>query len=326
VNRTSMWQQTIVLCACTLIWTACAEAASSSKKYTETITAKSGKKISFDMVLVPGGTFRMGSPDTETDRQDHEGPQFQVKLDPYYLCTTETTIALFKAYYEETVTAKKEFISVNRVKKTTKAPSKTELDAVTGPTPVYGDMTMGYSEKHPALGMTWHNATRFCQWLSEKTGKSYRLPTEAEWEYACRAGTPHVYGVTGDEGELTDYAWFEENADDEIHAVGEKKSNAWGFYDMLGNVNEWVFDFYSERAYTKTATNSPVTNPQGPKAGKVHVARGGAFEATAAELRCAFRNFEEDWWRFGDPQIPKSKWWLPELDIIGVRVACTPGN
>jgi formylglycine-generating enzyme required for sulfatase activity len=182
-------------------------------------------------------------------------------------------------------------------------------------------MTMGYSKQHPALGMTWHNAMTFCKWLSEKTGKTYRLPTEAEWEYACRAGSTSMFAHGDDPDGLTDYAWFDENADDEIHAVGKKKPNAWGLHDMLGNVNEWVFDFYSSDAYAAAAKQNPAVNVQGPKTGKVHVARGGAYESPAEELRCASRAFEEDWWRFGDPQIPKSIWWLPELDIIGIRVA-----
>ena len=293
----------------------------SPKKYKESVVAKNGKKMEFEMVLIPGGDFLMGSPDTEGDREADEGPQHRVKLAPFYLCRTETTIELFQAYYEETVTAKKEFVSVLRAKKNAEAPKREDIDAATGPTPVYGDMTMGYSKKHPALGLTWHNAMTFCKWLSKKTGKAYRLPTEAEWEYACRAGSTDVFGFGDDLQDLPDYAWFEENAEDEIHAVGQRKPNAWGLHDMLGNVNEWVFDFYDPQFYATSAQKTPAVNVQGPKIGKVHVARGGAYESPAEELRCAARAFEEDWWRFGDPQIPKSIWWLPELDIIGFRVA-----
>jgi sulfatase modifying factor 1 len=90
---------------------------------------------------------------------------------------------------------------------------------------------------------------------------------------------------------------------------------------MLGNVSEWVYDFYSPTAYQEAAKKNPAVNPQGPKTGKVHVARGGAYHSSAEELRCAARTFEEDWWRSGDPQIPKSQWWLPEMDHIGFRVA-----
>ncbi len=290
-------------------------------RYTETITTKDGGKLSFEMVLIPGGNFPMGSPVDEAGRKDDEGPQHKVRLDKFYLCTTETTIELFMAYYQETVSAKKDFITTQEAKKDSEQTE--DVDAITGPTPVYGDMTMGYSEKHPAMGMTWHNAMTFCRWLSMKTGKEYRLPTEAEWEYACRAGTDNIFGVGNDPGKLKDFAWYEDTADSETCEVAKKKPNAFGLYDMLGNVREWVYDFYSPTDYQEAAGKNPAVNPKGPKTGKVHVARGGDYNSAADELRCASRAFEEKWWRSGDPQIPKSIWWLPEMDFIGVRVART---
>jgi len=293
------------------------------KKYTETITAKDGSKYAVDMVLVPGGEFTMGSPAGEADREDSEGPQRTVKVSPFYLCSTETTIELFMVYYQETGTAKKEFVEVQEAQKNEEV-ARDGINAITGPTPVYGDMTMGYSKKHPAIGMTWHNATTFCKWLSQKTGKTYRLPTEAEWEYASRAGTTSVFGVCDSADGLKDYAWYDETADVELHAVGTKKPNAFGLYDMQGNVREWVQDFYSPTAYADAAREN--ANPTGPKDGKVHVARGGFYDSPAKELRCAARGFEEDWWRMNDPQIPKSKWWLPQIDSVGFRVACEVPN
>ena len=272
--------------------------------YTETITTESGEKVSFKMVLVPGGTFLMGSPENEPGRKDDEGPQHDVSVSPFYICTTETTLELFLAYYQEMVTA-----------------SRDDVDATTHPTPVYGDLTMGYSKKHPAIGMTWHNAMTFCKWLSIKTGRKYCLPTEAEWEYACRAGTINVFGFGNDQNQLKDYAWYEANSDGETHEVGKKKPDPWGIYDMLGNVCEWVYDFYSPTTYKESAVKSPAVNPKGPKTGNVHVARGGDYSCSIGELRCAGRLFEEKWWRSGDPQIPKSKWWLPSMDFIGFRIA-----
>jgi len=287
------------------------------KKFTETITTKTGEKISFNMVLIPAGNFKMGSPADEAGRKEDEGPQHEVHIDNFYLCTTEVTIELFMAYYQETVSAKRDFI-------TTEQQNQTEdVDAITGPTPVYGDMTMGYDNQHPAMGMTWHNAMTFCRWLSKKTGREYRLPTEAEWEYACRAGKTDAYGCVGDPEKLKEFVWYEATADGETSAVAKKKPNAWGLYDMLGNVREWVYDFYSPDAYKQAAEKSPAVNPKGPESGQVHVARGGDYSSPPEELRCAARAFEEKWWRSGDPQIPKSKWWLPEMDIIGFRVACS---
>ena len=290
-------------------------------RYTETVTTQDGQKISFEMVLIPGGSFLMGSPPDQTGRKDDEGPQHQVRLDPFYLCTTETTLELFLAYYQETVTAKKDFIDAEQAKKDAELASRDDVDAITGPTPVYGDLTMGYGKKNPGIGMTWHNAMTFCRWLSKKTGKQYRLPTEAEWEYACRAGASSVFGFGDDPGQLADFAWYKPNSDGEPHEVGRKKPNAWGLYDMLGNVREWVYDFYSPTAYTEAAKKNPAVNPKGPETAEVHVARGGDHSSPAKELRCAGRTFEEKWWRAGDPQIPKSIWWLPEMDIIGFRVA-----
>jgi len=287
------------------------------KKYTETVTAKSGDKISFDMVLVPAGVFQMGSASDEPGRKDDEGPQHDVRLDSFYLCSTETTIALFMAYYQETVSAKRDLLGMQEEKKQEDA----NVDAITGPTPVYGDMTMGYNEKHPAMGMTWHNAMTFCRWLSQKTGKQYRLPTEAEWEYACRAGTTNVFHVASAAEQMKEFAWYDATADNETSEVGKKKPNAWGLYDMSGNVREWVYDFYSPTAYQEAAKQTPAVNPRGPESGQVHVARGGDYSCKIQELRCAARAFEETWWRSGDPQIPKSQWWLPEMDIIGFRVA-----
>jgi len=291
--------------------------ADSPKKYTETVTAETGEKISFEMTPIPGGTFLMGSPQDEPGRKDDEAPQHEVRVAPFYLCTTETTIELFMAYYQETVTAKKDFIEPEQAEKE----AMEDVDAITGPTPVYGDMTMGYEKNHPAIAMTWHNTTTFCKWLSRKTGKKYRLPTEAEWEYACRAGTTSRFGFGNDPGQLKDYAWYEANTEGKNGAVAKKKPNAWGLYDMLGNVREWVYDFYSPAAYQEIAKQSPAVNPKGPTAGKVHVARGGDYGSSVEELRCAARAFEQEWWRMGDPQIPKSKWWLPEIDVVGFRVA-----
>lgn len=282
------------------------------KKYTETVTPASGGKVTFDMVLIPGGEFVMGSSDKEAGRKDDEGPQHKVRLEPFYLCTTETTYVLFQAYYEETVQRDRD-----EARK-----KEDDLDAITGPTPIYGDPTMGMGGgTRPAIGATWHNAMTFCRWLSKKTGKTYRLPTEAEWEYAARAGTGTAYFFGDDQKQLTDYAWYEDNSDQVTQEVAQKKPNPWGLYDMLGNVLEWTQDFYGPTAYAEAAANSPALNPKGPEEGKVHIARGGSWESPAEELRCAARTFEEDFWRFQDPQVPKSKWWLPQMGFIGFRVA-----
>jgi sulfatase modifying factor 1 len=325
VNRRSLLALAILLaCGAGLLTVGVAPAPGGKlpQKYTETITTNTGEEMTFDMVFIPGGTFTMGSPVGEADRTACEGPQRQVQVSPFYLCSTETTIELFLAYYQETGTAKKEFAEEQEAQKE-EAENAAGVNAITGPTPVYGDMTMGYSKKHPAIGMTWYNATVFCKWLAQKTGKPYRLPTEAEWEYAARAGTASPFGVCDQADGLNDYAWYNANANMEPHEVGTKKPNAWGLHDMAGNVREWVQDFYSPTGYDEATKDKQTVNPTGPKDGKVHVARGGYYDSPAGELRCAARGFEEDWWRMNDPQIPKSRWWLPQMDLIGIRVACT---
>ena len=281
--------------------------------HTGTITSRSGGSISFKMVLVRGGTFMMGSRANEPGHEDDEGPSHRVRVSRFYLCRTETTLDLFEAYYEETVGPKRDDIAAGQ--------STGEVDAITGPTPVYGDLSMGYGKKHPAIGMTWGNAETFCRWLSKKTGRKYRLPTEAEWEYARRAGTTEVFGCGNDPGRLGDFAWDKANSDGEPHVVGQKKPNAFGLYDMSGNVGEWVSDFYSPVAYGSAANKRMTVNPSGPADGKVHAARGGDYDSPAEDLRCAARAFEESLWRSLDPQIPPSRWWLPQMDVIGFRIA-----
>ena len=178
MSRTLMYVAAVATClGVTMATDTAASKHRSPKKYTETITTKDGEKVSFEMVLIPRGSFLMGSPVGQPGRGNDEGPQHRVRLNPFYLCTTETTLELFLAYYQETVSAKKDFVAVQEAKKNTEQASKDDVDAITGPTPVYGDLTMGYTEKHPAIGMTWHNAMTFCRWLSKKTGKVYRLPT-----------------------------------------------------------------------------------------------------------------------------------------------------
>ncbi|MCP4787592.1 MAG: formylglycine-generating enzyme family protein [Fuerstiella sp.] len=279
-------------------------AAEPARNYTETFTDKQGEELRFDMVLIEGGDFIMGSKKSDRGHQTHEAPAHKVVVKPFYLCSTETTLSLFLSYYLET----------NQAKASHEATLDTNaVDAITGPTPVFGDLSMGYSKQNPAIGVTWHNAVNFCKWLNRKTGRTYRLPTEAEWEYAARAGGSGPYGRGHNPGNPDEFAWFVDNSDGEPHPVALKKPNAWGLYDMSGNVREWVSDFYDPAAYRKAGAPD--------KSRKLHAVRGGAYDSEEDGLRCAARGSEEQWWRDGDPQIPKSIWWLPEIDVIGFRLA-----
>jgi len=300
-----------------------------AKKFTEKIKNKQGKEVAFDLVLVPGGKFKMGSPAAEKGRKPHEGPQFDAEIKPFYLCAHEATWEMFMAYYDETVQEKRGDWK-DAPKKQAEEAEKKGVDAVSGPTPLYGDPTLGWGAgKRPAIGVSHLNADTFCRWLAKKTGKKYRLPTEAEWEYACRAGSATAFSFGDDPDKIEDFGWFEDNSDEKTQEVCQKKPNAFGLYDMHGNVMEWTQDFYSPKAYEEAAKANPAANPTGPKEGVAktaggfaHVARGGAYNAKATDCRSAARVFEEPFWRYEDPQEPKSKWWLPKMGFIGFRIAC----
>jgi formylglycine-generating enzyme required for sulfatase activity len=265
------------------------------------------------MVAIPGGTYRRGSPPTEPGRRADEGPAHLVRVRPFWLMATEVPWELYDLYYTRLATAP-----------TPMTPADRQADAVTRPSPPYVDPTWGYGHKgYPALNVTHHAAMEFCRWLSAKTGKLYRLPTESEWEYACRADTGTAYSFGDDPRDLGDYAWYDRNSDDTPHPVGRKKPNPWGLYDMHGNVAEWCVDRYDQEAYracpADRLTLAPVVRPG---AGRwSHVARGGSWVDGPAACRSAARRGSDPSWQKRDPGDPKSLWWLTDADFVGFRVA-----
>ncbi|MFM7974375.1 MAG: formylglycine-generating enzyme family protein, partial [Pirellula sp.] len=204
-----------------------------------TITNSIGMKL----VLIPKGTFMMGSPESEERRRNDE-TQHQVTISKdYYLGVHEVT----QAQYEKVMGAK--------------------------PSYFHGDEIKGSSSNHPVEQVSWGDAVEFCKKLSDlpeekAAGRVYRLPTEAQWGYACRAGSNSAYSFGESSKSLGDYAWFYENSNDQTHPVGQKKANAWGLYDMHGNVLEWCSDWYGE--YPNGADSDPV----GPSTGSYRVLRG----------------------------------------------------
>jgi len=196
-------------------------------------------------------------------------------------------------------------------------------DAVTRPTPPYADETFGHGrEGHPVLCLTHHAAMQYCRWLSVKTGKTYRLPTEAEWEYAARAGTQTPYFFGDDPKKLGDYAWYAENSEDVTHEVGKKKPNPWGLYDIYGNVAEWCLDSYKPDFYTTFPLDRPTLAPvRIPNADRFsHVARGGSWADKPPRLRSAARRGSDKNWIKRDPQRPQSIWWLTDAEFVGFRI------
>ncbi|MFZ9661916.1 MAG: formylglycine-generating enzyme family protein, partial [Chitinophagaceae bacterium] len=151
----------------------------------------------------------------------------------------------------------------------------------------------------------------------QKTGIFYRLPTEAEWEYACRAGSKTAYSFGNDPNMLSQYAWFKGNSSNKYQKVGQKKPNKWGLYDMLGNVSEWTLDQYDEKYFSKADTLNPLMPPETRYPRSV---RGGSYLDVANGLRCAARSRSEIVWNRRDPQIPKSRWWLTDGMFVGFRI------
>lgn len=278
------------------------------KNYVEELT----KRVSFEMIAIPGGTYLMGSPEKEKNRKPDEGPQHPVRVKPFWMGKYEVRWDEYDLFWE-----KKE------------GPPKTDKDKlvalVTRPTPPYTDPTFGYGrDGNPALNITHHAAREFCRWLSAKTGKNYRLPTEAEWEWACRAGTTTAYSWGDDPSKVDDYAWHEENSEEQPHKVGKKKPNPWGLYDMHGNVSEWCLDLYAKDFYAKFPTDKVTLGPVNLPINKryPYVARGGSWLDNPKDLRSAARRASERDWLRRDPQRPQSIWWMTDADYVGFRLVC----
>jgi len=240
--------------------------------YAETIP---GSSVRFDMVPVPAGGLMTSG--------------VEVPVRAFWMGKTEVTWDEYDRYRADKATP----VGPREGEKPVAA------DAITRPTPPYADESFGYGKgKRPVLSITMHAAMEYARWLSEKTGKAYRLPTEAEWEYACRAGQ-------ADPGPLAEQAWTAENSDDQPHPVAKKKANAWGLFDMLGNVGEWVLSRDGADAYT---TRYP------------DAARGGSFDEEAKTVSCSTRRLSDKWWSRRDPQRPQSIWWHTNATFVGFRL------
>ena len=263
-----------------------------------------GSDISIDFVPIKGGSFMMGSPDAEEGRNPDEGPQHKVEVSDFWMSTLEITWDQFELFlYRETDS---QFVKENRE-------LSLAVDGVAGATMPYVNFNKpGY----PLVNVTQYAASTFCKWLSAKTGHFYRLPTEAEWEYASRTGSskPFAFGLA----EIDNYVWYSDNSEGKPQKGGKKKPNKWGLYDMHGNVAEWVLDGYNESAYSQTGRDmNPLitTEELYPR-----VVRGGSFNDPIKNLRSSSRQYSDKSWKKRDPQIPKSLWWLTDALHVGFRV------
>ena len=280
------------------------------KNYTETIK---GIEANLPMVFISGGTFTMGSSKSETGHFGDEGPQHQVEIAPFWMGQFEVTWDLYNLFVSRE-------LDVNQVAKNSSSEVNINVDAVSGATTPYVEMSFGMGvDGYPAICMTQLAAVKFCEWLSAMTGHFYRLPTEAEWEYACRAGTSTAYHFGNDSEQLNEYAWFKENSGEKYQKVGTKKPNPWGLYDMHGNVAEWTLDQYLPTKYTERTQG--VKNPfEKPIKVYPRTVRGGSWMDEPQRLRSAARRPSSKNWKKRDPQIPKSLWWHTDAPFVGFRV------
>lgn len=264
------------------------------KNYTQKMP---GSSVTFDMVAIPGGEMTIGSPENEVGREKSDLPQKKVTVKPFWIGKYEVT-------WQEMLP----FVIVDKseiVRNVNKLEGRVDKDGISHPTAPYGSVYRERGEKgYPAMGFGYPTACQYCLWLSKKTGVNYRLATEDEWEYACRAGSTTAYFWGNDPAQAREYGWFKDNSLDEnsretTQPVGKLKPNKFGLYDIVGNVGEWC---------RKSNTNGPA------------VIRGGTFDGGVGRLRSAARMFETEDWNEMDPQSPQSIWWLASADFVGLRI------
>jgi formylglycine-generating enzyme required for sulfatase activity len=253
--------------------------------------------VTYTMAPVPAGEFLMGSADNQ--------PEHKVRLNAFWMQTHEVT---WDAYLM--------FMFADQAKELEHRDPL--VDGLSRPTAPFLEMSFGRGNSgYPAISMTQHAANKFAQWLSAKTGEYYRLPTEAEWEYACRAGSTTPIPP----GQLDEYAWYGKNSavapftGGTYHTVGTKKANAWGLYDMLGNVMEWTLDQHAP--YTAAPVENPWVRSTAPYP---HAVRGGSWNDNEARLTCTARVPSDPSWKKLDPQLPKSIWYMTNAQWLGFRL------
>jgi formylglycine-generating enzyme required for sulfatase activity len=241
--------------------------------------------------LIPAGKFLMGSPENEPGRNANESPQHEVTLTtPYYMGTTEVTVGQFRAFVTET--GYKTLAETNGKG----AGRRQNNKEITDPNCNWKTPGFQQTDEHPAVCIAWQDAVAFCEWLSRKEGKTYRLPREAEWEHACRNGSRTAYFFGSDAKELGEFAWWTENTGYGTSPVGRKRSSSWWLFDMLGNVWEWCLD--DHRSYGPQPVHDPVGSLQ--PSDITRSIRGGSFHPrdTSDYFRSAHRYTP---WRMDTP-------------------------
>ena len=294
-----------------------------------------GSSVSFNMIAIPSGRFKMGSPENEHFRKHDEGPVREVEISRFFMAEIEVTWDEYLAFYVQTAAEGRSSDTEGTRRKSTE-----DVDAISGATPPYGQPDQGWGMgQRPAISITFHAAETYCRWLSLVTGKNYRLPTEAEWEYACRAGSEQPYFFDGDPDKfkrtglrarfykndttvINSYVIFRENSLSKTQTPDKVRPNPFGLKNMLGNVAEFCSDWYAENAYSLYPAGI-IKDPKGPGTGEERVVRGGSFQNSADLLRSAARDHTRtEAWLKTDPQMPKSIWWYSDCFNVGFRVVC----
>ena len=275
-----------------------------------------GTDVVFRMIPIPGGQFVMGSPEDEPGRSADEGPQRTFTVAPFWMGECEVTWSeyrLFMQLYRHL----KEF----QARGTRLVTDQNRIDAVTAPTPLYEpDFTFEFGDdpRQPAVSMTQYAAKQYTKWLSAITSQQFRLPTEAEWEHACRGGSTTAWSFGNDPQMLAEYAWFEANSDKSgAKVVRQKKPNPFGLYDIHGNVAEWVVDGYEP--YKAADSLQASVNWVRSSKPDPRVVRGGSWEFPAAQCRSSARlGSNDEQWKEYDPNLPRSPWWFTTDPARGV--------
>lgn len=257
--------------------------------------------LQIKMIQLEGGTYTMGN---DKSINLNEKPAKKIQISPFWIGAYEITHDQFDAFFKDEQTSQ-----------------GSKVDAITRPTPQYIDLSwnMGKEGGYPVNSMSVDAALMFCRWLYQKTGTFFRLPTEAEWEYACKAGTNTSYFFGDDPSKLPQYAWFKNNSNEKYQKVGQKKPNQWGLYDMLGNLAEWTMDQY-DAEYFKKIKETDKDKIVLPTSRYPRSIRGGSYMDDQKKLMSTSRGFSETSWNKRDPQLPKSRWWLTDGMFVGFRI------
>jgi len=272
----------------------------------------SGSDVSIAMTPINGGTFNMGTGDNTT----------KVNVNSFWMGTHEITWQQYNLFAKEVI---------GDVKNQMAAEAENlgiTLDGISLPTQPYVDMSFGMGrEGRPAISMTHYAAIMYAKWLSAQTGDFYRLPTEAEWEYACRAGSDTKHYNEGSLATLVEYEWYQKNSDGSYNKVAVKKPNAFGLYDMQGNIAEWTMDQYVVhyhqiiKVQADSKNTKIVDNPWfKPETLYPRAVRGGSWMEEAENVHCLRRRGSEKKWKMLDPQLPKSQWWHTSARFLGFRL------